>query len=522
MSVRSPRTPADWQAAQLPPELYARYGGSLELAPTNLFPSQYLLEVTGDNDPVGWLRPRPAREDGYSVYVTQAGAKQKTLTAQNSWPIPPEQDAWVGNQPIVNGMLPVRDLEFAANVVRLLAPRVSIEDAAAKGFTGGDYWCGEAYRDRRGRRTTPTGFVKVTVANGNSLKFPAATNVPEDAAYREILVSRVGKGAETARVQRVIKLDAEGRGEVNVSGPWRAGKLAAQTNQTKAGRAAKVSLGHQVRRVKAAFNLQARAFRFACQLVTGKGSSLVSEPTNEVVVQGDPELDENGNPTGNTLGYTAHEAFRFRPRSLPRGYRFVPWVQMDGVWYYAIDTRSPYPQIGFGRGWLDSRYHVPIYGYTQENAPPGCRIVLVQAEPPFEDTTGIEAPDPAEAIDAPTTYGSQVPVAGDYLSAVALSQNGRPGRVSPPSARFTLNGSQIFRVIPPKRVNILPNAELSERDAANNPRSWTINAAMAGGAYAIDDPEPGVLRLSTNGPISGTTSGDSPNAITSVAGFKSS
>lgn len=577
MPVKSPRSAKDWRRAQLSRGVYASWDGSLGLHPDNLFPSQYLLDIDESGNPEGLLRPRPTREDGWNAYATLSGAKRKTLTQQNPYPLPATQPSWEGSQPVINGILPARG-EFAARVVRQDAPRVEIEPSGTKGFQNGDYWCGEAYRDRFGRRTTPTGFAKVTLLNGESFRFPAVESVPEGAEFRELLVSRRNRGPETARVQKVVKLDAEGRGEQEVTGPYRARALAASTNATKVHRPA---IPKAIRE-KGAFNLGAGRYRFAAQIQKGRGFSLLSNPTDEVVVTNgvervpkfrdlasakplspagdaafDPATHKKVTVDGNDyiilidsttylapqkanqpgavyevrdlekpvlfdgivfvvfdfetvikgrgkyearsfenrpVPYKPGRKFSVTPRRLGRNETFIPWVQIDGVWHYAIRVGSVY-QYGWGRDSRAFREGVPVYGFTSEDAPDGAPVVLVQSDPPTEDTTGIEAPDPNEAIDPPVPFGALVPVAGDYLAATALTQGERPGVISP-TTRYTLDGTQIPRIVPAKRVNRLPNAELSERGSGGNPRGWTIVSNMAGGSSAMDDPEPGVTRLS--------------------------
>lgn len=511
MSTASIRTSSQWMAGEIDSTLNIEADGTLSNLPDNIFPNPTLSDFVADGELSGLTRPEVIVQDGVSVYVSRVGSvnaprQPSTLTKQNSGgSIPLSEMPWTASQPIVDGDTPVRNESSttpqAAALPRHEAPIVETVSNAStkKGLKAGWYPYAQAYRDKHHRRTTRTAVTWVYAANGQSLKCPNGASPPEGARYVEHLLGKPqdapDKGANTLRVRRVVRLTETRLGKVEITGPLKGGKTPTNRNETKVGRPA-APTGKNVKKAPGAHDLQVmEEIRFYIQIYDGYGWSELSNPTNPKTVT---KVDEG-------------RAFKIRPKNLPRGMRWRPWVEI-GTTHYRV-----YPKIGagvdsFSRSGLHPKNRVPIYGYDPENEPPGLRHGLVQEEPPEEDETGIESPDPSTEPDTPTAFGAALPAAGHYLVATAPMIGDDEGLIGA-AAKITLNGTQMFRVKLQSTVSKLPNAQLQERDSDGTVRDWTIDSSMAGGEYSLDDPESGIIRLYTSVPITGAVGiNDSPTA----------
>ncbi len=215
-----------------------------------------------------------------------------------------------------------------------------------------------------------------------------------------------------------------------------------------------------------------------------------------------------------TLPHKKNSAFAWRVPDVVRkrgGLRWVPWVQIDDVFYRAYRKRWRTGQTGsFGR--LDNgRGLIRIQGYPPDSEPKGLDIGLTQTDPPTEDTTIIEAPDPTQVPDEPEATGSVLPVAGLYRAAVSNVYEG--GAESIRSDRIGLNPglNQIMNVFPLRTVNKLRNAQFSVLNAQGLPKEWLLIRAGGTdpGSFKIDN---GVLTLVGTG----TSQATSPEAYSSI------
>ena len=512
MGEVSIKTAEQWLDSEMAPGLQPYPDGSLGPLPDNLHPNPRLDSFLVDGELEGLQRPRPAAEDAFAAHVSRAGnrpliandpaPKRSTMTRQNPSAQRISGGSFTANQPIIDGDLPVTTAsattEEAAALPRHGKPRVRVLDGSRKGLVGGWYPYAQAFRDKHKRRTTRTGAVWVFVASGQSLKCPPAASPPEGSEYVEHLLGEPqlaeGMGADTLRVRRVVRLDETPGGRADITGPLRSDdKKAASRNETKVGRPDGLRPASEIRRGPCNFDLEGpHDFRFGVQIDDGYGLSLCSHLTRELPVN----KAEKG------------EAFYVDFQRLPRGMRFRLWTWIDGVTYRVYsDVRDE--EHSFGEPHLKRTNNPYVTGAVLDSASgepskdaKNMRFKLAQEALPSEDTTGIEAPDANTPPDGPEPFGSALPEAGTYLVATAPMIGDDEGFLGE-HAFVTVDGTQAFSVTPDVGVSEIPNARFSERDGQGRPLDWTIVEGGPAGRWALDDPEPGVLRLYTTGPMAG-------------------
>lgn len=173
------------------------------------------------------------------------------------------------------------------------------------------------------------------------------------------------------------------------------------------------------------------------------------------------------------------------------------------VWYRAYPRRGRLGKTGYFPG--DTGPGITIHGYPPEEEPQGLAVSLVEEEPPTEDLSILEAPDPTNIPDLPVIAGEETPPAGLYFVTVtgvtetgALTQESEPGRDANGAIGITIVTGETFRVIPVRTVNVLPNGEFSQLDATGTPEEWTLVNAGA--------TQPGFFRVNKGALTLGTAS----------------
>lgn len=148
------------------------------------------------------------------------------------------------------------------------------------------------------------------------------------------------------------------------------------------------------------------------------------------------------------------------------GVRAKYWVQINDAWHRAYLKRS-----STGKD-TSFRSGTKIHGYPPDEEPGGMQIGLVQEEPPTEDTTVLEPPDPGTKPDAPEPVDAVLPDAGPYLASVFGVLEGGAETVPSDPTPYSVGLNQFARIKPIKTVNRLVNAEGTLKDARGVPVGW--------------------------------------------------
>lgn len=135
----------------------------------------------------------------------------------------------------------------------------------------------------------------------------------------------------------------------------------------------------------------------------------------------------------------------------------------------------------------------------RDRAPHRLSYILVSADPPTEDTTGIE--DPTGDIDAPLPVGIGRPAAGTYYVSYCRRFDGKPTQSSKP-VKVTITSSEVIELRFPPRVNKLFNALYGQLSQKGIPSGWTFTK-QDGTTYTATDAQisvsAGKVTLKTSG-----------------------
>lgn len=168
-------------------------------------------------------------------------------------------------------------------------------------------------------------------------------------------------------------------------------------------------------------------------------------------------------------------------------YRFIPGGRTRGSEYF--DNRGA------------DRRGITVHGFSPDAEPRNLRIRAVQEEPPEEDASVVEAPDPTSVPDVPGRAGQRILDPGSYLVSVqGVLEDGTLTKESEPVEK-TIALNQMLRVSPVQTVSLLRNAEFARLDAQGKPSIWTaVNIdTVATNTYSTTE---GVLTIEAAVPTS--------------------
>ncbi len=496
--------------------------GGVELARTNAIQEQWLRELEPDGSPAGWGTEAVAEDEGYDVFF---GATRASMARYNISPIDPLDDAVQFNKAAVGGGSPPNrnTPDIALLAEDPYPPTVKKVDAAYVGYPQGEYLAAMTIVGRSGKTHTllsPT--VAFTVnTDGKALEWQASQDLPQEAYGEGLWLSAPADlggtpDPSTMRLQRVRK---RGPRTYKLRGPLKLGSHARKPpskNETKIGTPKKLKRGHDFE-IKGgmAKDLQPMRLRASIVTTTHEGESLPSEATDAITVN----------------NIRKHHGWVFHPRKLhPDATGFKIFVMVDDVvspvWYQVIRVpkgdkfrrfwRGAKPQVlgyidsGSGSTTLPKMPSSPDQDSDdkkkkRDEKPNHYFYLLSQADPPTEDSTGIE--DPTGDIDAPIPIGLGRPGAGAWWVSYCRRFNGKPTQASKP-VKVNLpdtGGGATDKVIElrfPARVNKIFNALYGQLDQKGIPIGWTFKKQDFS-VYTTKDAQmtvtAGVVKLRTSG-----------------------
>jgi hypothetical protein len=530
--------------------------GSVELTLDNFIPEENLRELSADGAPPEWDAVRGATFEGWVPYITaeDAGGARGTLQAQlpGGSPLPPETDTYPFATPIISGgQAPTRttpgavitadmkDPDDTSRVIALEKPVVTTVAATTVGFPPGVYGAAISLVGRGGShtRTTEEGPVVTVSSNGKRIEFKLLTDADRDLVkgqglwLTEPALTEAEVDWNTLRLQDV----APNRGRTyTLNGPYKwNGRLAPNKNETAIDKPEPFRYRRDYRlKGRLGKDLQPGEYLFYRVESTRVGDSLPSRHGPERQVNS--EKKEHG--------------YVFKPKKLhPEAVGFKIFVQdkTDGLnppFYQLMRVRRGDKARYFNLeeeptffGIKDAEMAVTDTGEEKDKSPERSRYVLVAADPPTEDASGLE--DPSGEIDAPLAVGTGSPGAGTYrvgytkrFSGEGISISGGETPVSeletvvlPDNGNGAGGTDYVIQMQFPPRVNKIPNALYGQLDQAGLPVSWKILGGTTGTEITTTSTvtnfeQAGVLYLQTSGLLINT--GRYPNATQPVTALQ--
>lgn len=210
---------------------------------------------------------------------------------------------------------------------------------------------------------------------------------------------------------------------------------------------------------------------------SGRGESLASERSEARTINGSPD-----------------RALVIDPRDPPRGANGVkPYLLINGVPHRVVNPDSAYKNRGFPLG-----KEIRVYGDRANDAGESdAPTILVQEDPPEEDTSGIEGP--SGEMDPPVGIGAVIPDGGKYWKTYAYEYSDGTRRAAVP-VRVEITSTEMALLEVPNPVNRIPNPAATARTADGDALFWTQN--LANGVSADLTGKPGVA---TSGVVNDTT-----------------
>lgn len=476
----SSKTPADRTVANAT-NMRSRINGDMELQSSNYFHNWHFNDINEDGDPDCLRIGMPDVPDGWWVYLSEIGKDASTLAAQNDAPIPLHEVSYVSSQTWVGGRAPVSNA-FAADLSAPAVPGYQIIDSTRGGFEAGVWYVAYTWADTLKRQSFLSFATPVTLSAGQGIRV-TVPKVPFWIAYFNVYLSRDPTAAGS--LQQSFNVYDTFQETVLLSGPFRKNSVAPSSNQTTSFTPRPPGISF----ISANTTLQPGTYTAAGVAVDATGSSPPSTSTDPVVVT---------EPMPNTAlevtpGYDENCVFDDDDPSdfVDASIRHRIFINKDGTDYLGYD-----PQRGSSQRTLSTRDALSIAGYTSENIPTATTVrgLLSRGTLPTDGQNGVPNPD-----SNPTAVpeGLAVLAPGDYYYAVSYAVRGKESLVSTPQ-KVTLPSTKMLRIIFPDTVNVVPDANVFERDANGIPFSHVLTS---GAGSATSHPTDGTIILDTLGTI---------------------
>ena len=476
MPVHGPRSPEDWEKADLSGGVHFDLEGGLVNTPDNHVADADLQEVTPDGGTRTMRLLKGLSLDGNAIYSTPPGGKNADLVKQTGEPIRPEERLHVSNEPIVEvGPRPLTPYDPNLPQLRLVVQNLADNK---RGFPGGDYLAALLIEDAAGNPTTaltPTAF---SIANGQDLEWTPPAEISPGGKRWSLLVTeppKVPGAAPNPATLRVQDRARPGVGPRRVPGPYDyKGDKKPTRNETFLGRPPAPRWNADMSLRRAPNDMAEADIAAAYVLTTPRGDSLVSHHSTQRRFRADED-----------------HALMCRLRKPDPAATGIKWFfRIDGAWYRLVrsgrvyaDRQSPLDEAVPCYAVVTADDGVVDPGKTQKTG----GWALVPAELPTEDTSGVEAP--TGEMDPPRGIGPSRPPAGRYRKTYAPVRGGVEQRAAVPSVE-EITDSQMLLCEIPNPVNRWSNPEASLRGADGQPLFLAANTSN--GRLADDVGKPGV------------------------------
>lgn len=485
-----PRSQQDWLACERDEGIYVTREPSIELAPTNLYPNQYLQDLQPNNSPVNHALGHGVRQIGNHAYLAPADEGGMRMTRQTGAFRPLEYSTWVAAQQLIEGAKPPPlDTDLPEAIL-------SVERDDRMGYPAGPYGVMWAWVSKENNHTRPSPVTEFTLAEGQAVRFVLPGEPPDGARKIALYMS---EPSDTAN--RTNKFHLQGTFNAKdldgaLDGPYRyGGRPPATTNETAIGRPKQPTVGdhREIQKRDANGRLHAGGYKFRFVETSKRGDSLASERTDLITVEPSHEkvrIPKKGEEPAHTeireLPYKPGRAFFCRDlKPHPEAIGWKLFVELDGVVYqvyhsnWAGGAEHPFPfkhredDPDVPRELRGKPYEVPVHGWPDRMRRNG--LIFAESDYPTEDLSGIE--EPTTALEVPTAFINPRPGPGKYVGTYApVYGEERFGGVpySAPPGRITVNFGFVPVIHFPNRANILKNAEFSDTGKDGLPLLWDI------------------------------------------------
>lgn len=453
----------------------------------------FFLKVDHNGNPEGFTLGQPPKLVGRNLYM---GTSPNQTTKQNTVLYLPHESSALFNQPLVEGEAPPDDFSIGL-VPKPEQPIIQTLPVSVVGFPEGTaehpyYMAWTA--NRQGKHTKLSPPVKVPpLATGQSIRFKPPESLPTGATHIGIWLTQPGSSTPSSPGEFRLQLNerfSRVSGELELNGPYtyaldRPGDTSLPSPERPASKF-----------ISERYASRPGIYLFAMTSANELGESLLSPLGHQHTVVVDARLGEE-NPAG--YGY-----FRISRGTLPLNARgWYLYCLVGNQWHKVYDKTSgagltkPLPlnqSVVETKGWTGSEFWAQWETW-----------LLSSAQPPTENTTGVENPD--SPLEEPTVFGGSRPAPGIYYARV--NEEYENDEISPISdaTRVVLPPNEVPRIVFANATNRLPNATLVEKAGDGLPLGYTVT--QTGGLVTLDN---GELTMETTGVQAGAT----PEVLTAV------
>lgn len=512
----------DFFLASLTQSIHRTESGSLTLMPDNMLPNSS-MSALDESGPVGWsFAGMPAATVGYYANITPEGFPQKTKLMRQS--TTPFLGSWVAEDEIVPG---IRTTPTSGR--KSDTPDVDKVPSTTKGYKPGRYGAAFGYSQRaallrrrkdkeasgKAKRTPAGGITYFDLLTGQVPRIYVPDSHPVGATHLDIYLTK--PGGTVLFLQLSVPIN-ELSDYVDVPGPLEDKEKAPAKNTTGLGSPQQLQKGRDYEIVNAPHDMREGRWTPCIQFESDGGLSLLSRLGQAIIIRGSVErgatgeTDENGEPvTGEVnTGYRKNTGILVKTPGLMRrnpGLRWTAWFRYEplsvdeetgtggATWYRAYPRRSNEGTASYFDNRGAFKKGIVYHGYPPESEPAGLLVGSVQEEPPAEDTTQVESPDPASAPDRPGISGKRRPAAGDYLGSTNALYDDETVSIESGAAPVNIGLNEMIRVTPPRSVNRLADADFSQLDAQGKPVGWSTQNIDSISTNTFDADAPGTLKV---------------------------
>lgn len=445
----------------------------------------------------------PEEPEGYMVYMSSLGGGPNTMTAQNTRVIDIDEPSWIIDEDWVEGSAPRTPLT-AAKIGAPPQPDLVALPPAGTGFAQGTYqlsytWVELNYNGTMNHTPLAPFRSVVLVSTGQRIRLSLPTSAPADIYGIGIWQTPANNASSEARLQEVIPVNDMLLNPIkNLMGPFVWGRTSPNRNETIPPRPLKPLVRHE------RGNSDGVQGSYIIQLafVTDQGTE--SERSEKVTTNIDGEqakknhhilVEPQDAPIEGIVGYRVYVQRRAKGEE---DYRQLVYANLSKGG--AGRPVGLYEKVLFSgtAAWAgihsDPKVSRVLSGWGGAEQSEDSTVTAIEDGLPVPDTFFESAiATGADLLDTP----------GTYYVAISYWVRGEETVICTPKP-ITLDAGWTIQVYFKDKVNLLRNSQFNQIQPSGAPYGWELTGVSGGvnsGTYVMSN---GTIRLSTNGPKTGT------------------
>lgn len=480
MPFKGPKDNVEWlELSTFDDDIHITPEKGVQLAPDNLAPNQYGLEIDDYGDAVGYPLETPAPPSSRHVYVSDVAATKHDMRQQTLRSDPIENPFWEFAKPWVStGARPIQSPQQAnPYLARPLPPVIEAISGGVKGFSAGVHTIYFTHVTPSGKLHTLSGDgASITLSEGDGLKVIVPRSDVTGPLQPKVGIWSTTPGGDksTARLQAVVNHDIE---NVTLT-EFVQGRILPSWDETALWPPASL-VARNIQRRRSSGSLTSGSYIFVRYYFTPYGTTLHSGNSPTI-------------PVASGTGF--QQAFFIpAPPTVPGATGWGLSVWKNGVWW-----RARRPQ-GIGDDAFSfslGRDEIKVNGNFGANSE---RFDFVQEDPPVENTSGIEPLNEAPETPTAVLLSGIRPTPGlrwyAYAEVVVDQGGGESISLPSPAVLFDLTSGNIARVKFPDNNNLLLNPDGRIKNADGTPAGWTMSGTNGTYSQTVE----GAHVLSTGG-----------------------